>query len=215
MSGRNRCKVDAVIDRYDLDGSEEDGGAMNEVLLARWTGENGHRAQGYRTLTDWFNKRLLKCAYDANGRATIGTRLDSEYEALTGDDEITRREVVADLEASGIDADRVRDDMVSWSTMRHHLKECVDGEKKRSRSDSDWERESIDVIRESTAERTEKVLRSLSSKGELPGADEAVVGVQIQLSCPECPIRVSLEEALEQGYVCERHLGEEVSIPTC
>lgn len=206
MAGRSRCKVDIAVERYDLNGAGDVDESIDERLYARWTGENGHDEHGYRTLTDWFNKRLLKQVYDANNRATIGTRLDSEYDALTGDDEITRQEVISDLEASGIDAEQVCEDMVSWSTMRHHLKDCVGGEKERQRGHSNWEQESIDVIRASTVEKTEKVLRSLASKGKLPGAGDVDVAVQIQLTCPECPTRVSLDEALERGYVCERHL---------
>lgn len=198
------CKVDDVIREYDLALGDDRAGTIDDHLLARWTGERGQEAQGYRTLTTWFNKRLLKRAYDRHGRSTMGTRLDSEYRALVGDDDIRRQEVLADLAADGLDGEALRDDMVSWSTMRHHLQGCLDGEKA-APSGGDWERESIEVVRGGAVERLRKVLRSLDSKGAIEGADDAEVEVLVRLTCPECPTRVTLAEALERGVVCEAH----------
>lgn len=206
MVEKRGCKVDAVIDRYDVSATSGSDATIDEELRARWVGENGHDGTGYRSLTEWFNKRLLKRVYDEHNRSTIGTRLDSEYEALTGDDEVLRQEVIADLSGDGIDAAEIRENMVSWSTMRYHLKDCLDATKERQPAESNWEHESLAVIENSTEAKIEKVVRSLTSKGKIEGADEATVHVRFQLACPECPTRVSVEEALERGYVCERHL---------
>ena len=205
MTSSDGCKVDDVVRTYDLGTGDDAAATLDEELLWRWTGDRGHEARGYRTLTTWFNKRLLKRVYDQHGRSTMGTRLDSEFRALVGDDDLVRGEVVADLEADGIDAEALVEDMVSWSTMRHHLRGCLDGEKA-TPSGGDWERESIEVIREGAAERLGKVLRSLDSKGAIAGADDAGVDVLFRLTCPRCPTRVTLEEALERGVVCEAHL---------
>jgi DNA-binding transcriptional ArsR family regulator len=132
--------------------------------------------------------------------------VSSEYEALTGDDELAREEVLEDLRSDGIDAAAVVDDMVSWSTLRHHLKDCLEAEKAPARAATDWERESVRIAQERTAQKVSDALRSLESKGELPQAERAEVAVQVQLSCPECPVRVSLAEALNRGYICREHL---------
>lgn len=203
MTVQDGCKVDLVCDRYGLDGLETRYESVDDRLLTRWTGADGRSADGYKTLTEWFNVRLLKRAYDEHGRETVGPRLDAEYEVLTGDDDLARRELADDLAADGIDAAELTEDMVSWSTMRHHLKDCLDGEKESEKAATDWERESVDVARSVAAEKVADALRSLAAKGDLPGADEAEIDIDVTLSCPECPTRISLVGALERGYVCE------------
>lgn len=206
MTPRQRCKVDRALETYDLDAVVTGHDTANEYLLARWNGTDGRSADGYRPLTDWFNRRLLKDAYDESGRDTTGTRLQSEYDALTGDDELLREEVADDLRMDGIDVSGVLDDMISWSTMRHHLKSCLSGEKDRSDSTTDWERRSVAIACDQTGEKVDDALRSLDSKGTLPGGSRADVSVQVQLQCPVCHVRVPFEEALSRGYVCEDHL---------
>lgn len=158
-------------------------------------------------MTDWFNKRLLKHIYDQHGRETTGKRIETDFDALTGDDEIDREEVKDELRAGGIDADETINDMVSWSTMREHLKECLDGEKITAASETEWERNSVSVAQHVTKTKVNKALRSLDSKGKLPGAADAAVEPQILLSCPECPTRIPFTDALERGFICEDHLG--------
>jgi DNA-binding transcriptional ArsR family regulator len=206
MAAEGACKVDRVVEEYGLDPARADYDSVDGYLRARWTGSDGRSADGYRTLARWFNKRLLKHVYDTHGRETVGVRVDSEYDALTGDDGLAREEVLEDLRADGIDAAAVVDDMVSWSTLRHHLNDCLDAEKATTTATTDWERESVRIAQERTAEKVAEALRSLESKGDLPSADRAEVAVQVQLSCPECPVRVSLSEAVSRGYICRDHL---------
>ena len=51
-------------------------------------------------------------------------------------------------------------------------------------------------------------LQSLGNKDRISGVDAAALQVQSYLSCPECPTRVSVEQAYEQGYVCADHHGD-------
>lgn len=206
MAPRQRCKVDRALEKYDLDTVVTGYDTTNEYLLARWNGTDGRSPNGYRPLTDWFNKRLLKAIYDENGRDATGTRLQSEYDALTGDDELVREEVADDLRMDGIDVDGVLGDMISWSTMRHHMKSCLEGEKDRPDSTSEWERRSVDIARNQTREKVADALSSLDSKGRLPGGSQADTSIQVQLQCPVCHVRVPFDEALSRGYVCEEHL---------
>lgn len=204
MTAERGCKVDFVVDRHDLSAPKSGYSSIDEYLVARWTGTEGE-SEGYKQLTEWFNKRLLKRIYERNGRETLGIRIHSEYEALTGDDEIVREEVIDDLSSDGIAAESLVDDMVSWSTMRRHLQDCLEAEKTTPPSRTDWELESIDIARERTEEKTIAALRSLANKKQLPDADRANVTVQIKLSCPECPTRIPLQDALARGYVCKDH----------
>ena len=54
----------------------------------------------------------------------------------------------------------------------------------------------------------ESGLQSLGNKDLIRGVDTAELQVQSYLSCPECPTRVSVEQAYEQGYVCADHHGD-------
>jgi hypothetical protein len=198
------CKLDRVIAEYGLEEADPAHASIHEGLLARWRGESGHSEAGYRTLTEWFNRRLLWRVCADHGRDVAAGRVEHDYEALTGEDDLRRAEVVESLGADGIDADRLRADMVSWGTMRTHLTGCLDGEKEPT-SGGDWERDTIEMARSFAREKVESALTSLGSKGELDGVARTSVSVQVQVQCEECPTRVPLEVALDRGYVCGTH----------
>jgi len=205
MTADETCKIDHVVDRFGLSAPGQAGESIDRYLVDRWTGADDGAAVGYKQLTEWFNKRLMKRVYERNGRDTIGTRIESEYEALRGDDDLVRIEVAEDLRADGVDADALVDAMVSWSTMRRHLKRCLEAEKAAQPARTEWELESLDIARNQVTDKAQSALKSLSSKRELPDAHRATVEVQVKLSCPECPTRVPLEDAVERGYVCRDH----------
>ncbi len=205
MDGDSTCKVDEVVERYDLETADPRYESLDEGLLGRWTGADDHEAVGYRPLTEWFNKRLLRQVFDEHGRDALGDRIDHDYRALTGDDDLVREEVVESLEADGVDAETVREDMVSWGTMRTHLKECLGGTKDRPTGSGDWERETVSMARSFATEKVESAVSSLASKGAIAGVDDASVSIAVQLACDHCPTRVPFEVALDRGYVCEQH----------
>ncbi|WP_459191065.1 rod-determining factor RdfA [Halosimplex sp. J119] len=205
MAADHGCKVGTTIAAYGLDSADPVYESIDEGLLARWKGTGGQSAMGYRSLTDWFNKRLLNQVYGEHNRETLGARLDSDYSTLRGDDDLVKAELIESLRADGIDGSRLEQSMVSWGTMRTHLQECLDGHKEPQSASTDWERESIEKAKEVANEKTAKALSSLSKKGELAGGADSDVTVQIQLTCDSCPTRVPFDVALERGYVCERH----------
>ena len=211
MASETSCKIDGAIERYGLESADPIYDSIDEGLLARWTGASKRTAMGYRSLTEWFNKRLLKTVYDEHGRETLGARLDSDYEVLIGDDDLVGDEVVESLRADGIDSDQLKQDLVSWGTMRTHLQECLDGHKESQTASTNWEEESIQKVIEVAEEKTETALSALANKEMLAGGETAGIEVQIQLSCQSCPTRVPFDVALERGYVCEEHNTQRVS----
>lgn len=202
---RNGCKVDDAVDDYSLRAPGTDTDSIHGYLVARWTGTQGHRSVGYRQLADWFNRQLLRRVYDEHGRSTTGTRVESDYEALQGDDDLVREEVRHDLEADGINAESVLNDMVSPRTMHRHLKNCLNAEKATREAQTDWERESVQRAREQLEEKVRKAASALESKEKLFGAAEAEIDIRVYLSCPQCPTRVTFETGRRQGYVCDEH----------
>lgn len=203
------CKVDTLVERHALTVPDPGYESVDEYLVARWTGADGRSADGYKPLTEWFNKRVLKSLYEAHGRDTVSVHLDREYEVITGEEDIQRDELGADLATDGLDVDEVARELVSWSTMRHHLKDCLGAEKEPATAETDWESDTVEMARERAAEKARSVLSSLSSKERLPDAERADVDVQVKLSCPDCSVRVPFEDAVERGYVCETHAESE------
>jgi hypothetical protein len=211
MSSDPGCKIDDVTERYDLESVDPIYDSIDEGLLVRWTGGGKRTAMGYRSLTEWFNKRLLKAIYDDHGRETLAARLDSDYEVLTGDADLIGEELFESLRADGIDSDRLERDLVSWGTMRTHLKECLGGHKEPQTASTDWEQESIEKAIEVAEQKTESALSALSNKGTLAGGSAAGIDVQIRLSCQSCPTRVPFDIALQRGYICENHDTQRLS----
>jgi len=193
------------MDRYELTAPSVGYDSLDEYLVQRWTGVDGRESEGYKSLTRWFNKRLLDRLYEENGRDTIAAHLDREYELIAGDDTVERDELAADLATDNLNIDEIVDEFISWSTMRHHLKGCLEAEKGTSPAKTDWECNTVDVAKDRAAEKTRSALSSLTSKGRLPEAERATVDVQVKLSCPECSVRVPFEDAVDRGYVCETH----------
>lgn len=200
------CKVDRLIEQYDLDDTEARYESTDERLLARWTGADGGSAEGYRPLTEWFNRRLLRALYERHDKETLDVHVAADYEVLSGEDDLARQELADDLVTDGIDVEEYLGDTISWSTMRRHLNDCLDGEKVRERSDSGWERESVRIAREHAAGKVREAVSSLASRGDLPGGDRATIDVEVAVACPVCQVRVPLSDALARGYICADHL---------
>lgn len=208
MGAESTCKVDEVIERYDLGTADPRYETLNEGLLHRWSGAERPESMGYRPLTEWFHKRLLRRVFDDHGRETLAKRIEHDYRALTSDDDIVREEVLESLADDGIDGATIRDDLVSWGTMRTHLKECLDGTKESQSGAGDWERETVTMARSFATEKVEQALSSLSTKGQVAGLEDVSVSVEVRLDCAHCPTRVPFEVALDRGYVCDEHATE-------
>ena len=203
MVKQNKCKVDQVIEKYGLEDPQHT--SVDTGLLARWHGKDNHREYGYRTLTDWFNKHILRTVYDEYGRKTLGNRIDSDYAALTGTDSIVQNEVISDIEADGILASGLTDDLVSWGTMRSHLQGCLNGEKESGESVSDWQRSAIRKAKSVAEQKAEESLSSLAANGEIEDGASASVDIEVRLQCAECPTVVPFEVAVQRGYICKTH----------
>ena len=205
------CKVGRAVQQYDLGSPTERSEDMDKYLAARWRGLDGHEEVGLRPLTEWFNKQILRETYYRHGRKVYDTKINAEYQTLVDSegDRAERAELLVDLESDGIEGEEIVKDFVSKSSLGRHLKNCRGVEKEQTAPDpeSNWELERIGISRDKFRENLTKPLRSLENKGRLVGAEEAELTTSIVLSCPHCPTRIRFERAIEQGYICEDHLG--------
>lgn len=202
------CKVDSLIDQYNLTVPDPMYESVDDYLAARWTGTDGRSPQGYKTLTEWFNKRVLKHIFEEHGRSTVSIHLDREYDVIVDGGDIQRAELAADLESDALDIDELQKTLVSTGTIRNHLNDCLAVEKEpQSKTEgSDWRMDDIQTAKQLANSKTRTVLPGLASTGKLPGADQAGITVEIKLSCPDCSTRVPIEDAIERGYICKAHL---------
>lgn len=205
------CKVGKVIDKYDLEHSVV-GGDLNQYMLARWMGKNEYPETGLRPLADWLNQKVLKTVYTEHDRNTLGSRIESDFEALTSDDDETRFTIIDDLESDGIDGEQLRDDFVSSTTLYRHFTNCLGEEKARDIGDNEATAklavERIQYLQNNTKDHIHESLRTLEYREKIPHASNAEVSIPVLLGCPVCSNQVQLERALERGYICEEHMSE-------
>ena len=210
MPSTHCCKVDRVRDRHDLSPPARFEGDLDSYLVARWTGEGELESAGLRTLSEWFNKQVLKTIYRNHGRSDSTVRLDSDYQVLQGSDipDHERAELSSELADDGIDTETTVKQFIGKSTLSRHLKECLDAAKETPTAETEWEIDRVRVATNTYRSHLASALQSLGNKDRISGVDAAALQVQSYLSCPECPTRVSVEQAYEQGYVCADHHGD-------
>lgn len=209
------CKIGRTIAKYDLQESVI-GGDLNENLRARWEGTNDFPETATRPLMHWFNQKILKTVYTEHNRKALETHLESDYEALRSEDEITRGAIIDDLADDGIDGEELINDFAKRSTMYRHLTNCLEAEKNKNteKSESNWEEDKIQHARNTMQKNVEDVLRSLDRKGELPNASEANIETPIILSCPNdsCTTQTRFNRAKRRGFICAEHSDTEEKI---
>lgn len=199
--------MNRVSEAFDLSPPLRAGGHLDKYLVARWLGKDSHESTGLRTLAEWFNKQLLKEVYREHGRSDSTVRINSDYNALQKDDIPVheREELISELADDGIDGEAIKTNFISKSTLSRHLKNCLDVTKQTSNSETEWELDRIRVATNTYRSHLESALQSLDNKEKITGIGDSQLQVQAYLSCSECPIRVTVETAYEQGYVCSDH----------
>jgi len=201
------CKVDSLIEGFSISPPGSQFEDIDDFLVQRWRGDDGRPALGYKKLTRWFNKRVLRAVYEDACRSTVTTHVDAEYELITGDESVERVELAADLEGDGLDIEELAKMLPSHGTVRKHLKVCLDAEKDVSTSPRPRGKriESMKQAEQMAASKAGQILPSFAKADELPLAEEADVAVEIKVACPVCKTRVPVLVAIERGYICSTH----------
>jgi len=201
------CKVGNLIEHYNIESASSEGD-VNDYLIQRWVGGGEYTPTGLRPLKDWLNKQALKSVYTNSNRDTFDARIDSEYEAITGEEVDTA--IIEDLSADGIDSEDLRSDLISTATLYRHLTNCLEANKseKSEKPTTDWERDKLEYAKTVVEQSVQESLSSLDTKGKVPGASNATITTEVVVGCPECNTQVGFERALARGYICQDHMGE-------
>ena len=207
MNSQHCCKVNRVRVALDISPPIRAGEDLDKYLVDRWIGADEKESSGLRTLTDWFNKQILKEIYREHGRSDSNVRINSDYEALQNNDipDHEREELISELADDGIDGDTIKKQFISKSTLSRHLKNCLNASKESPDSETEWEMDRIRVATHNYQSHLESALQSLDNKKEISGIADSELQVQAYLSCSKCPTRVTIETAYEQGYICSDH----------
>lgn len=202
----NCCKVGNLIEQYNIT-SASNNDDVQDYLVQRWVGRGDYTPTGLRPLKNWLNKQAMKTAYTNNNRDTFDSRIDSEYEAITGED--VDFAILEDMSSDGVDTEQLRSDFISTATLYRHLTSCLDVNKssKNKPASTEWEQDKIDYAKTVVEQSLEESLQSLDNKGKLPGASQATITTEVIVGCPECNTRVGFERAVARGYICRDHLG--------
>lgn len=189
------CKLDRVIDEYDLD-------AVAENLQEYWTRED--ERYSLRELAAYTNQAILRTAMDREGLNPLDGEVENTYRLLT-DDEVSqgvRTQAHSRLDRDGVDIDAVEGDFVSYQTVNRHLKECL-GAEHTSAEQSDGDRvdsgsQRIAALRNRTVAVTENTLDQLRSSGALALGDPDVY-VDITVTCTDCGAHGTVQELIDDG----------------
>jgi len=200
-SARSRSKVARIIDKYSLEG-------LDDELVSLWTGQQGER-YSLRDLETYVNQRVLRAAMRQAGMDPLMGEVENLYEILTGGDasEGARIEATARLDREGVDVDQVEDDFVSHQSIHTYLKRDLDASYERSESAEERIERGRDTIL-SLQNRTEAVTRgTLESlrNSDTVAIDGFEVFVDIRVACDECGRYQEIDELLERGG-CECQL---------
>lgn len=202
------CKVGEAIDKYTIQ-TPNSFESVNNYLVARWKGHSGCPEASVRTLTKWLNLNIIKSAYRDNGRNTIESRIEADYEILKGSDENEKQDIINDLSVDGIDGELVADSFISPSTLIRHFNNCLGEEKSKNEAEknSNWEANKIKFAKHAMKNNAQESVNSLGKKGRITGASDANISIPVLLECgePDCANTCSFDRALNRGYVCGEH----------
>lgn len=183
------CKVDRVSQEYGLD-------EVDEILRDRH--EDG---TSLRDLETHYNQRLLESALREAGVDVLQGEVENLYQLLTGDDVSAgmRVEAQSRLERHGVDPESIRDDFVSYQTIRTHLREClaVDTERESTVTPSEAKNTVFKLISR-TESVTKRTIERLRSSGHLHvGAVD--VTLSLRIACTDCGEEYTFSRLLERG----------------
>jgi len=193
-----QCKVERVIEAYDLDGMEED-------LATRWTAD-GEAGRSTRELADYLNRAVLEAAMREAGMRPLDGEAANTYRLLTDEDVSAGAETQTrrTLEREGVNVESVLDDFVSHQTVYVHLTEHAGVEYEESGPDPvESVRETVGRLRSRTEAVTASSVERLRDAGHVDiGGVDALVDLRVR--CTACGATHDVDDLLAgEGCGCE------------
>ncbi|SNZ16917.1 hypothetical protein SAMN06269185_2813 [Natronoarchaeum philippinense] len=188
------CKVGRIIDQYDL-------AALNDDLVADWTGARGER-RSLRQLAHEVNRRVLRSAMDEAAMEYRDGELENIYRILTDDDVSSgsRTETRRELEHASVPIEQVERDFVSHQTVHTHLTDCLAASIEEPDADERIEnaRDTVRALQNRTVAVTDDTIGRLDNADALSIGEYSVL-VDVTVVCEDCGSHYTVGELLDAG----------------
>lgn len=188
-----QSKVRRLVDEYELDG-------LGAELERKWTADENRSS--LRELADHVNRKVLERALQAADVGTLSGEIENLYRLLTDDATSTadRTRARRRLEREGVDVDRLRDDFVTYQSVRTYLKNHRGAEYTASESDAvDQATTTVHQLRSRLQTVAESKLKRMDETGNVDiGSPGAMVTVQVV--CEECGRQFPFDEFVDRGH---------------
>jgi len=186
---REGCKIDSVAEEWGVT-------AVDEQLQERWSD-----GESLRSLEELFNERVLRAALTAAGIETIDGESSNLYRLLTDDDVTAGKRIDAEsrLRRNGVDPDAIRDDFVSYQTVRTHLNECLGVQTARESTFTEADaRSTVYKLVSRTESVALRTIERLCGQEQLSITAPSVT-VSVRVACSECNDEYTFSTLLDAG----------------
>jgi hypothetical protein len=186
------CKVGTLAREYDFSD-------VNDELVARWTGATGED-ESVRSLTDYFNRQLLRTELKHADVTLVEGRVENLYDLLTDDDrlEADRMQARSTLEGKQIDVDTLESQFVSHQTMYRHLRNCLSANKDRNKLSVEKERDRIHSVQHRAEAVVDDSVSRLRDGGKLDLGEYEVL-INFRVICEDCGSLSDVTDIIEDG----------------
>ena len=170
---------------------------IDKVLANLWLGNGPYGERGYRKVADWFNIRIIECAYEDAGVPAREYNLVDSYESLQLQDERDMDIYLQKFAEYGINTQEVVDDFVGSTTMYRYLTDVVGAEKQTGSEDpSEW---SSDEIENQIEEFEVELRKALDSHYNVDFESDMDVDIVVDVSDENGT--APLTRVLDEGHV--------------
>lgn len=183
------CKVDEVAGRRGLE-------RVDDRLCERWRG-----GESLRDLETAFNEWVLRSAMEAAGMEALDGEASNLYRLLTAEGVSPGERVDAEarLARHDVDPSAVRDDFVSYQTVRTHLNRCLGVDTARDAALTvDDARNTVLKLVSRTEAVAERTVDRLADGGALDAGAPSVT-VSLRVACSACDDEYTFTRFLERG----------------
>jgi hypothetical protein len=189
------CKIGRKAEKYELDDLDQ------RIQQRRETNEDS-----LRDLAEFVNVRILEVVIDATDADIVGD-VDSIYRAMTSEEVTTKRrvEIRDQLTAVGTDLKELKDDFVSYQTIRYHLQNCLEIDT--SRKGIETIQEGREVITSSMKRDQDVIERTVARLDRIDTLEipDPRVTVTATIECGRCGDSYRIEDFLTRGRCrCEK-----------
>jgi hypothetical protein len=175
MSETDHCKVDRLIEKYDLNN-------LNKRILRRYKKEDA----SLRDLENYVCKQVLGQSMKNADMNRFGKKQDYYYRLIQSSDKLDNKTARDDLSEFGISVDEVKSNFVSYQTIRKHLNVCLNQDTSKNYTPRPTkEKQHIVDLRgrcKSVINRTIERLR----KHDIIEMGEPEVMVSFKIRCEDC-----------------------------